>query len=227
MEFNGESFIPFINISQQNDDNNQLMNRNLSALASLAGLSSLQSTIQSTLQQNHTYSIESFKLEKNVDPSTVSIREFTDNFKANKLKLANIEIAIEDLEKQKNIIKENYESTMKHLVEFFNIPEKNIILDILREKAYIMVNLLELDKYYEEKNKLLEYYKTAIPLLNQVKQEFFADQQSLENCHICFDKQICWALNCGHTLCDDCKKKLVNNCYLCRSPILKITKIFF
>ena len=108
MEFNGESFIPFINISQQNDDNNQLMNRNLSALASLAGLSSLQSTIQSTLQQNHTYSIESFKLEKNIDPSTVSIREFTDNFKANKLKLANIEIAIEDLEKQKNIIKENY-----------------------------------------------------------------------------------------------------------------------
>ena len=213
------SFVPLS--STDNDNNQQIITRNLSTLASLAGLSSLN---QFTSQQ---YTLDSFKIEKPINPDLVNIKDFVENFKNVKTKLKEIEDVIQDLEKQKELIKQNYQDVMKKLIEFFGFSESDPILETLKQKAFEMTCKLNLEHYCEEKNKLLDYYQICVPLLNQVKDEFFGDNSPKENCHICYENKISHAIfPCGHTLCDHCKKKISNNCYLCRTPVIKVNKIF-
>ena len=204
-------FIGFLPINSVNSDN-QNITRNLSSLVSLAGLS----------QQPPSY----FKIDKHIDPSTLNIKEFSDNFRLIKSKLSEIEIIITTREEKRDEINKIYDEVITHLTEFFNIDEGNCLIDILKNKAYNMIMNLELDKFYEERSKLLEYYKVAVPLLNQVKEEFFKDKK-IETCHICYDKPVSYCIMpCGHVLCEDCRKKVIGTCYLCRTPVVKMSRIY-
>ena len=228
-----ENFVSFIPITDSTDSlnhnsQNQLISRNsLSALASLAGLTSLTNHHQTQSSQQPSYSLDHYQFDKSVDPSLVNIKEFTENFKVIRTKLKEIEIVISELEQRKDLIKHNYDEVIKKLTDFFSIPETSTVYQVIGTKAYEMINALGLEKYYEARDKLLEYYKISVPLLNQVKQEFFAENQNIENCHICYEKPLSYAIYpCGHTMCEDCRKKVVGSCYLCRSPVIRVNKIY-
>jgi hypothetical protein len=218
-----DSYISFVPVTT-NDTDNQLVARNLSSLISLAGLGQMTQT-NVTPQQ---YSLDSYKFERTpLDPSLVNIKEFADNFRAIKAKLANIEEAITALEKKKGLIKSTYEDVSKKLIEFFGIGEESDVLTTLQKKAYDMIERLDLERFYEERNKLLQHYKVAVPLLNEVKDEFFKDIGNIGNCPICFEKDMSYAVYpCGHVTCEDCKKKLVSSCFQCRGPVMKVMKIY-
>ncbi len=213
-----DNYVSFIPVS---DGDNQVIARNLTSLLSLA-------TQAANFNQNQSqHSLESFKFDKQIDPSLVNIKEFADNFKSIKSKLAEIEKVITDLEKKKQQIKQKYDEVHKILTEFFNINDTNDVYLILQSKACEMISKLELEKYYDEQNKLLQHYKVAVPLLNEVKDEFFKDIPKIANCPICFEKDVSYAVYpCGHLTCEDCKKKIVSNCFQCRTHVLKVMRIY-
>lgn len=209
-----DNIISFIQVAS--DQDSQAFSRNLSNLLALPN----------TAEQPR-FSLSSFKYDKPIDPSLVPIKEFADNFKTIKSKLQNIETVIADLEKQKSTIHSKHEDVCKTLHEFFEIPDDHDIFNCIHATAYQMTERLQLDKYYEERANLLQHYKVAIPLLNEVKQEFFKDTSRLANCPICFDKEVSYAAYpCGHLTCEDCKKKIIMNCFQCRAHVVKVMRIY-
>lgn len=212
-----DNIISFVQVAS--DQDSQLFSRNLSSLLSLAA------TSQNTQQPQ--YSLSSFKYDKPIDPALVPIKEFADNFKNIKTKLQDIEKVIADLEKQKSTIKSKHEEVCKTLHEFFEIPDDHDIFSFIHATAYQMTEQLQLDKYCEERANLLQHYKVAVPLLNEVKEEFFKDCSRLSNCPICFEKEVSFAAYpCGHLTCDNCKKKLITTCFQCRAHVLKVMRIY-
>ena len=168
-----------------------------------------------------------FKYDRELDPSLYNIKEFADNFKEIKAKLKAIQDVIDNLEKQRDMIRLAYEDVYKKLTGFFAISDTSDLLRTLQSKAAEMITRLDLDKYYEEKNKMLAYYKAAVPLLEQVKQEFFGEAIPTANCPICYEKNVTHMMYpCGHTLCDSCKKKVTNSCFVCRASVNTIAKIY-
>jgi hypothetical protein len=201
----------------------QLIARNFTnTLASLANLANIPS---SQIKPNKT--LEFFKYDKTIDLSIVNIKEFSDNFKDIKQKLSNIEVVIVDLESKREELLSKYEKVTKILSEFFGFSENMDMFSIIKKTTFDMISKLELEKYYEERTNLLNHYKVAVPLLNQVKDEFFKNSSTISNCPICYEKNITYVMiPCGHTLCEDCKKKIISNCFVCRTPVSKINKIF-
>lgn len=211
-----DNFVSFIPVS----DDNQVFSRNLTSLLSLA-------THAANFNQTPQYSLDSFKFDKQLDPSLINIKEFSDNFKIIKSKLNDIEKVIVDLEQKKQQINQKYDEVYKILSEFFDINDTNEVYIILQNKALEMIQKLELEKYHNEQKKLLQHYKVAIPLLNEVKDEFFKDIPKIANCPICFEKDVSFAsYPCGHLTCEDCKKKIVSSCFQCRSSVLKVMRIY-
>lgn len=203
------SFVPMQNESE--------ISRSLNSLFSLASQS----------LSKYEYAIDSFKFDKTLDPNSINVSKFTENFKQVKTKLAEIEKAIQDLEKREKQIKTTYEDTYKKLHDFFNIPKESEVFDVLQEKAYKMLEALNLDSFYAERDNLMNQYSIAVPLLTQVKEEFFKDQTKISNCPICYENDVCYAVYpCGHLTCAECKKKLVTSCFQCRGNIVKIMKIY-
>lgn len=212
------SLIPF----QQTNEEGQIT-RWQPFLASLANLSSLNVPMQN---QQPTYQLDSYIVNQPTDPSLLNIKEFADTFKVVKQKLGRIEVVISDLERRRELIKNTYSDVAKKLIEFFGFSETHEAITSLQKRAYDMVNMLGLDKYYEERDVLLEHYKVAVPLLEQVKKEFFTEDVKA-SCPICYENNVSNVLlPCGHTLCDNCKQKVVSTCYICRTTVNKITKIF-
>lgn len=213
-----DNIISFVQVASDQDAN--VFSRNLSSLLSLAAA-------QQQPQQQPQYNLSLFKYDKPIDPSLVPIKEFADNFKIIKSKLHDIEKVIADLEKQKSNIKAKHEEVCKTLHEFFEIPDDHDVFNFIHETAYQMTEKLQLEKYYEERANLLQHYKVAVPLLNEVKEEFFKDTSRLANCPICFEKEVSFAAYpCGHLTCDDCKKKLISTCFQCRAHVLKVIRIY-
>lgn len=208
----------------------QLSTRNFySSIPALFNLAASSQSQQSQLRQSmpSIYALDYFKHTKPVDQSVENIKEFADNFKDIKIKLTKIQETITLLEKRKELIKTTYEDLNKKITEFFGLVNSQEFIAMLAVRAFEMIKSLELEKYYEERVTLLEHYNAAVPLLTQVKDEFFSDQVNIGNCPICYEKNISYTLqNCGHCLCDDCKKKIGTNCFLCRAHISKITRIY-
>lgn len=66
-------------------------------------------------------------------------------------------------------------------------------------------------------------------LLSEVKNEFFTDTKDIDNwtCSICYESKIDMVItSCGHTLCNKCREKLKDNCFICRKKIDKVIKLF-
>lgn len=215
-----ENIISFIPVNS--DDNNQ--RTFTSALASM---------FQSNHTQNYpippplSYTLDNFKFESTIDTDSLNIKTFSEKFKDIKMKLTNIETIILELEKKKDKLKSSHDEICKKLIEIFGFSPSNDIFAMITNKAHQLIANLELEKYYEERNNLLKYYTIAIPLLEEVKKEFFSDKQTLSNCTICYEKNISYAMYpCGHTLCSECKKKLTNNCFQCRANIIRVNKIY-
>lgn len=211
-----DNFISFVQVAS--DQDSQLFSRNLSSLLSLAATHN---------QQQPQYNLSSFKYDKPLDPSLLPIKEFADNFRNIKAKLGEIEKVISDLEKQKATIKSKHDEVCKTLHDFFEIPNDHEIFNVIHSTAYQMTEKLQLEKYCEERANLLQHYKVAVPLLNEVRDEFFKDTSRLSNCPICFEKEVSFAAYpCGHLTCDDCKKKLISTCFQCRAHVLKVMRIY-
>lgn len=220
-DFVNDNYISFIPV--RNEDNDSIISRNLTALASLASLANLS-------QPQHpavSYNLESFRFDKSIDPASLNIKEFSESFKEIKAKLKCIEATIGELEKKRDTVKSVFDDVAKKLVDFFGLSETSEMLSALRNRACEMVTKLELDRFYEERNSLLQHYKVAVPLLSQVRQEFFGDSSSIPSCPICYENDVTHAvLPCGHCICEDCKKKVLTTCFQCRSPVVKINRIY-
>jgi hypothetical protein len=225
MNFPNITFVPMNTTEEEEENNAQLISNAL--FSQMPTILRLQNLSNTSKQQQSLYSLENFKYNKIVNPSIENIKTFSDSFKEIKIKLAKINEIITALEQKKEVIKITYEDVNKKIVEFFGLTNSHEFASILAMKSVEMINNLELNKYYEERNKLVEYYEVAVPLLKQVEQEFFAEKSKIGNCPICYEKDISFTiLNCGHCLCDDCKKKVVSSCFLCRGPITKISRIY-
>jgi hypothetical protein len=228
MEFPNITFVPMNNnMNSDEEDNTQIISHALySQIPALLRLQNL-SNLSTTPRQQSLFSLDNFKHNKIVNPSIENIKDFSDSFKEIKIKLTNINELIVGLEKRKEIIKITYEDVNKKIVEFFGLTNSHEFASILAMRSVEMINNLELDKHYEERKALLEYYEVAIPLLKQVEQEFFAEKSKIGNCPICYEKDISFTiLNCGHCICEECKKKVVSSCFLCRGPVTKISRIY-
>ena len=222
-DFGSDNYISFIPIRNEDSDNH-IISRNLSTLANLASLANLS---QQTQHPAINYSLENYKFEKSIDPATINIKEFSESFREIKTKLKGIETTVSDLEKKRDTIKSVYDDTSKKLVDFFGMSETSEMFAALRNRACEMISRLNLEGFYEERNKLLQHYKIAVPLLSQVRQEFFGNSSNIPSCPICYENDVTHAvLPCGHCICEDCKKKVLTTCFQCRSPVVKINRIY-
>ena len=91
-------------------------------------------------------------------------------------------------------------------------------------------------KSFREDNKIEENYKDLIQLYKKLfflreSMQFFWIFESAQReplCSICFQDPIQFALSpCGHTFCNNCCKKQMMQCYICRNSVKERIKLFF
>lgn len=222
-----ENYVSLVPLQDGEGNGARLIARNLSSLASLANLAGLTSPSAPTHHQQNFLSLEHYRMDQKIDPDSLKIKEFAETFKILKTKLKGIEDAIIDLEKKRDTIRSNYEDAYQKLVGFFELSETNPLLTALKQKTVEMVASLNLEKYYEERGSLQQQYRVAVPLLSQVKDEFFGEAKTVPSCPICYEKDIGYvAIPCGHCLCEDCRRKILSTCFQCRTPVLKLNRIY-
>ena len=125
-------------------------------------------------------------------------------------------------------------------------------LDILDKAQQRLVGIMELKQTPEffpllesiksylnsiyEDNKIEENYKELIKLYKKLfflreSMQFFWIFESAQReplCAICFQDPIQYALSpCGHTFCQNCCKKQMMQCYVCRNSVRERIKLFF
>ena len=81
----------------------------------------------------------------------------------------------------------------------------------------------------EDYNAVIEEYRKFIELRDVIKTIRTVDVSEKEPlCSICFDDTIQFAfVPCGHTFCNNCTKKQVLSCSICRGMVREIVKLYF
>tara|TARA_B100000745_G_C20134513_1_gene388836 strand:- start:428 stop:1375 length:948 start_codon:yes stop_codon:yes gene_type:complete len=171
---------------------------------------------------------------KEIDELIEKIKQIfsNENFENLQNELIKIE---KNLEKEINISKKNVE-TFDNFIEFLNKMNYDNIdkdeLDLLKnnsnkicEKIYRNNNLEKIKNKYIEKRKELNSYIYFIQKLNH---------WNISNiCPVCFTKTVNRFLDpCGHTFCEDCLNKSINNhnekfCMICRKIYQKSNSLYF
>jgi hypothetical protein len=92
-----------------------------------------------------------------------------------------------------------------------------------------------LQRVYSENNPEEAYKNTLIlykkflavkELLGMLRLSSSPDKEPI--CGICLDETVLYALvPCGHTLCDNCVRRQVGHCFICRQPVRERIKIYF
>jgi len=141
---------------------------------------------------------------------------------------------------EKNLINERNESKTV-------IKKLDIVIDFMKELTEdscddgmndtIIENIKEYSKQKENSDKLViarnEYYNSRLKInkyLGIIKK--INSMNNVNTCPTCMSNVVNIYLNpCGHTICDDCYEKLINNgerkCFLCRSSILSKFPLYF
>lgn len=125
-------------------------------------------------------------------------------------------------------------------------------LDTL-DKTYqkiIAINQLPSNEHSDKLGQAIEVYIKKVVEDNQIEDQYkntvesyrkflayrelmhifrFADLQDKEPlCMICLEESVMFALNpCGHTFCNNCVKKQLSTCYMCRTGIKDRIRIYF
>jgi len=115
--------------------------------------------------------------------------------------------------------------TIKHIEDMKKEPseEESQLICLLRKRIDWYYNELELEKLmemeYEINSEFFFLKKTIIELSNL----------NPTICPVCMEHQISWFIDpCGHTICNDCKKKTEkgSNCHYCRTPKMKYNRLY-
>lgn len=92
-----------------------------------------------------------------------------------------------------------------------------------------------LQKIFEETNieddykALITAYRRFVALRDVVTMSrSLLLQENEPICSICLEESVAYALNpCGHTFCQTCIRRQVNQCFICRGPVKDKLKLFF
>lgn len=134
-----------------------------------------------------------------------------------------------DKEKLLKIKLSNLDSIQSKLNMLTNL-NRNEHYDSLMEtmEKYIETTFNE-NNIEEEYNSIIEEYRKFIEIRDVIKSIRTVDSIEKEPlCSICFDDTIQYAfVPCGHTFCNNCAKKQLLNCSICRGTIREIVKLYF
>jgi hypothetical protein len=109
---------------------------------------------------------------------------------------------------------------LKQNTEFFPLLESI--------KVYLN-SIYEDNKVEQSYNELVQLYKKLF-FLRESMQFFwmFESAQREPLCAICFQDPVQYALSpCGHTFCNNCCKKQMMQCYICRNSVRERIKLYF
>ncbi len=158
------------------------------------------------------------------------IIEFCEQFIKAKSAYKDKQALVDSLTQVKEEI-DRHKSVLSGIV--FSLPlnpqEKEDIISTVTNYAYQCISKLELSKHLEQLQEYTRYYEVVNPLLTQIRKDL--TETSLETdvpiCSICFEEKISHAIvPCGHTICDDCRKKLSGSCFTCRGSYHQVIKLF-
>ena len=100
----------------------------------------------------------------------------------------------------------------------------------LLESIKVYLNSIYQDNKVEQSyNELVQLYKKLF-FLRESMQFFwmFESAQREPLCAICFQDPVQYALSpCGHTFCNNCCKKQMIQCYICRNSVRERIKLYF
>lgn len=89
--------------------------------------------------------------------------------------------------------------------------------------------LIEEHQIEEQYNNTIEAYRRFLAYRELLHVFRFSDLQDKEPlCMICLDETVMFALSpCGHTFCNNCVKKQISTCYMCRTAVKDRIRIYF
>jgi len=132
------------------------------------------------------------------------------------------------------------ERTLKMKLDVFDKIQKSIVGLLELESTSSTNELMEASEKYLgdifEKNQIQTAYEELIAAYRKfvVLREFIMMLrvvQSNENeplCTICLDRSVSHCINpCGHTFCEQCLKRQMNICFMCRTHVENTIRLYF
>ena len=132
------------------------------------------------------------------------------------------------------------ETSMKVRLEVFDKIQKNVVALLELDPTAATEDLMQSSEKYLgdifEKNKIQPIYVELVEAYRRfvIFREFVQMMrvvQSNENeplCTICLENMVTHCLNpCGHTYCEQCLRRQVSSCFMCRAPMTSRIKLFF
>jgi hypothetical protein len=117
-------------------------------------------------------------------------------------------------------------------------PRLTLLLElgVNEDTAELQKNIeVYLEKVYQENSPEADYKKLLLlykkmgflkELMTLLRLNEFSDKEPI--CSICLNEQISYVLTpCGHTFCEVCMKRQLNQCYICRGSVRDRVKIYF
>ena len=135
-------------------------------------------------------------------------------------------IRVEAIIRTKLDVLDKAQQKLLGITELKQTPEFFPLLESI--KTYLN-SIYEDNKIEENYNELIKLYKKLF-FLRESMQFFwiFESAQREPLCAICFQDPIQYALSpCGHTFCNNCCKKQMMQCYVCRNSVRERIKLFF
>jgi len=151
---------------------------------------------------------------------------------------------------QTKYIMDKYKETGEEIIRVEAILRTK--LDILDKAQQKLLGIMELKQNTEffpllesikmylnsiyEDNKIEQSYKELVQLYKKLfflreSMQFFWMFESAQReplCAICFQDPVQYALSpCGHTFCNNCCKKQMMQCYICRNSVRERIKLYF
>ena len=123
----------------------------------------------------------------------------------------------------------NLDSIQSKLNPLLNLNQ-NEHYDSLMESMEKYMNVVFEENYIEsDYNEIIDEYRKFLQLRDIIKTIRTIESTEKEPlCTICFDNTIQYAFTpCGHTFCNNCSRRQVLNCSVCRQQIREIVKLYF
>jgi len=132
------------------------------------------------------------------------------------------------------------ETSMKVRLEVFDKIQKNVVALLEMDPTAATEELMASSEKYLgeifEKNRIQPIYVELVEAYRRfvIFREFvqmLRVVQSNENeplCTICLENMVTHCLNpCGHTYCEQCLRRQVSTCFMCRAPMTNRIKLYF
>jgi len=121
------------------------------------------------------------------------------------------------------------DKAQQKLLGIMELKQNTEFFPLLESIKVYLNSIYEDNKVEQSYNELVQLYKKLF-FLRESMQFFwmFESAQREPLCAICFQDPVQYALSpCGHTFCNNCCKKQMMQCYICRNSVRERIKLYF